>query len=70
MPRGSTPPAAPDSPDAVDDLELIDDDLDSLLDSALNGQDETEVPVLPITHQLHKTKPSSLDTSMLLHNVS
>lgn len=36
---------APDSLDAVDDFELIDDSLDSLLDSAPNGQDEPEVPV-------------------------
>lgn len=38
-------PTAPDALEAVDDFELIGDDLDSLLDSAPNGQDEPEVPI-------------------------
>lgn len=38
-------PTAPESLDDLDDFELIGDDLDILLDSVPNGQDETEVPV-------------------------
>lgn len=51
MPWGTIPltaplsPTAPDSLDYLDDFELIGDDLDSLLDSVPNGQDETEVPI-------------------------
>lgn len=54
MPRGTIPltaplsPTAPDLLDDLDDFELIGDDLDILLDSVLNGQDETEVPILSV----------------------
>lgn len=66
MHRGSIPstaplsPPAPDSLDAVDDFELIGDDLDSLLDSAPNGQDETEVPLSFSFFNLHTQIESKL----------